>query len=409
MKRLLMLAEFYPPNSVAGAHRPAKLAKYLSRFGWSPVVLCGAWTAENCEGTYDPSLEGKDSCPTIRLPRPAPSYTIPARILRRIVRPFSSPQLYPKSFGRALLREAKGLCQRERFDALWATYSPGSTLATASAIREKIGIPWVADFRDLFDYQRHSRRRLAALHRWEIRTCRNASAIVTVSEALAESLRKRHECPVYVLPNGFDPEDYPPASATTPAPCFIVRYFGIIYPARQDPMPVVRAINLLAQRGLGPKDIRVEFYGATSDLLEREMVDACDRQGMVTWKQRVPQEDMVRLQQNAGALLVLSCPGERGILTSKVFGYLAAGRPILNVPGDSDALDALISETGAGVTLAQPQEIAATLETWLRRHRESPSFSLAPKADGIARYSRVAQAQALASILDSAVRGNSSG
>jgi len=130
-----MLAEFYHPNSTAGAHRPVKLAKYLPRFGWSPTVLCAEWTAGNCGGTYDPSLEGKDSCPTHRVPHPAPPSTIPARILGRIRREFS-PQLYPKSFARVLLREAMGLCQRERFEVLWATFSPGSTLEAASAVRE---------------------------------------------------------------------------------------------------------------------------------------------------------------------------------------------------------------------------------------------------------------------------------
>jgi glycosyltransferase involved in cell wall biosynthesis len=400
-----MLAEFYPPDGIAGAHRPAKLAKYLPRFGWSPVVLCGDWTAKNCDGTYDPTLEGKDSCPTIRLPRPANPSSILGRIHRRIIRQFFSPQLYPRSFSRVLLRESMGLCERERFDALWATYSPGSTLAAASAIRQKMGIPWVADFRDILNFQGISRRRMAAFRRWEVRTCRNASAIVTVSDALAETLRKRHECPVYVLPNGFDPDDYPPSSADSirPEAGFVLRYFGIIYPGRQNPWPVVKAINLLAQRGLGPQDIRVEFYGATAESLVGEMVGACLREGMVTWKQRVPQEEMVRLQQNAGALLVLSCPGERGILTSKVFGYLAAGRPILNVPGDGDALDALMSETGAGVNLAQPEAIAATLEDWVRRYRKGGPFALAFKEDKIARYSRVTQAQTLAGLLEAIV------
>jgi hypothetical protein len=62
-----------------------------------------------------------------------------------------------------------------------------------------------------------------------------------------------------------------------------------------------------------------------------------------------------------------------------------------------------MSSTGAGVNLAQPEAIAATLEDWIRRNREGGPFTLAFKEDGIARYSRVTQAESLAVLLESMV------
>src|SRR5690242_13431246 len=39
MQRVLIITFCYPPTSLIGAVRPAALAKYLPRFGWTPLVL----------------------------------------------------------------------------------------------------------------------------------------------------------------------------------------------------------------------------------------------------------------------------------------------------------------------------------------------------------------------------------
>src|SRR4051794_1882192 len=45
MKRVLVIAEAYPPRAGIGAVRPGGLAKYLPLFGWEPVVLT-RWLAD---------------------------------------------------------------------------------------------------------------------------------------------------------------------------------------------------------------------------------------------------------------------------------------------------------------------------------------------------------------------------
>ena len=39
MRRILLIAFYYPPVEDVGSVRPAALAKYLPRFGWEPIVL----------------------------------------------------------------------------------------------------------------------------------------------------------------------------------------------------------------------------------------------------------------------------------------------------------------------------------------------------------------------------------
>jgi glycosyltransferase involved in cell wall biosynthesis len=75
----------------------------------------------------------------------------------------------------------------------------------------------------------------------------------------------------------------------------------------------------------------------------------------------VPRRESLRLQRDSDALLLLIPEADgrgRGILSGKVFEYLAAERPILAlVPPDGAAAE-LIRDTGSGVVVA-PDDVTA--------------------------------------------------
>ncbi len=53
MKRVLLLAYLFPPIANSGTQRPLKFAKYLTQYGWEPIVM----TASHCEAYQtDPAL-----------------------------------------------------------------------------------------------------------------------------------------------------------------------------------------------------------------------------------------------------------------------------------------------------------------------------------------------------------------
>lgn len=39
MSQILLITYHYPPDAAVGAIRPAALAKFLSEFGWNPIIL----------------------------------------------------------------------------------------------------------------------------------------------------------------------------------------------------------------------------------------------------------------------------------------------------------------------------------------------------------------------------------
>jgi glycosyltransferase involved in cell wall biosynthesis len=84
----------------------------------------------------------------------------------------------------------------------------------------------------------------------------------------------------------------------------------------------------------------------------------------------VPRRESLRLQRDSDALLLLipEAGGRgKGVLSGKVFEYLAAERPILALVPPEGAAAQLIRDTGAGV-VAPPDDVAAIRGALLEVH-----------------------------------------
>src|SRR5690606_41231164 len=91
---------------------------------------------------------------------------------------------------------------------------------------------------------------------------------MTVSEPLAESLRQRYpQHPVWVIENGFDPEEFPDwRERLRPAPSAAgmrrICYAGTLYPCRRVPTPLLMAIQLPLDPGVPSRhQLALDFYG----------------------------------------------------------------------------------------------------------------------------------------------------
>ena len=177
-------------------------------------------------------------------------------------------------------------------------------LIAARLARSAGGVPWIAEFRDHFAGNPYSNLPgwRAPLDRWiERRVVASASACVTVSAPMAQTLRELHRKPTFVVLNGFEIEVAPhhqmPVSR---APLRIV-YTGLIYPGRRDPSPLFAAIRSL---GLNADHIEVVFFG--QDL--RGVLEAAAHHGVsdvVRVNSAIGHEAALIEQRKADVLLLL--------------------------------------------------------------------------------------------------------
>jgi glycosyl transferase family 4 len=405
MKRVLFIAFYFPPRNNIACYRSGCFAKFLPQHGWMPTVICQDWPVDRPDS--DPDFVGAfpDSVEIHRIP-PPPERGVYQRVLLRKLAPYVWPHRAPILWWRQARQRIQSLLRTSKFDAIWATSDPLTPLALALDASHSARIPWVADIRDCLNVQRFgSWYKRSFFRRQERRLCRQADCVITVSEGLAEALRTITGMPVSIIPNGFD-ASLLPSEKQAPSHVFTVVYAGTLVVGRQDPRPVFRALELCLSRGHIPKnEIEMIFLGTKPDSVRQAMTGVSD-QLPVRVLPRMPHRAALAFQTQASVLLLLAHAAEQGIMTGKVFDYLAAGRPILAVPDDRHTTSKLLETTGAGVALTDVQTIARQLTDWYTRWRSNPVFNLQRNESEIARYSRSAQTGELARILNNLVITN---
>lgn len=333
----------FPPLGGVASVRAAKVARYLEEFGWTPVIVAPHAAAYH----EDPSL-AFPKAEVIRTaslewaktgkrtaPRAAPSGTtkLPARIataLRRLVHrvvyvPDAQIGWYPFA-----LRAAREALRKESVDALFSSSPPVSAHLVARRLHAESGLPWIAEFRDLWtDWRWNGAWRQKLDERIEAAIVANATAVVTVSPTYAAVLRDRGARSVCTITNGFDPGDF---STGNGAADDVLTYVGTYYPRSQDLSAVLGAFGALKREArISPYGLQI--VGDHSSELAR-LIDEAGLAGSVEWTGFVSHEESIRRMRASRALLlagpiVSDSPALRGNIAGKTFEYLASGKPIV--------------------------------------------------------------------------------
>ena len=398
MKRLLFIAYYFPPRNQVASYRPGSFAKYLPENGWLPTVICEEFPPDR--PNLDPEFVGKipDEVEVLPLPSMGPPNPLLRFLYRKIV-PYLSPARAPYVWWRHARRAVRQAAQRTRFDAIWATSDPIITLGLARLASEELGLPWMADLRDSFNVQRFQkwyRRPIWAYH--ERRLCRRANSIVTVSKHMAQRISEVTGRETRVLENGFDAELF----ANPPAPrrdVFRLIYAGTFHSRLQSPRLVIEAVaRLIETKAVPEAKLELAFYEPSAQQVEAIYPEAIRRLPVRTYS-RLSHKAIIQTQQASAALLLLTVAGQKGVLTGKLFDYLAAGRPILAVPDDQGDVAAVLRSTGAGVMANTVEEIANVLLRWYREWEIKGEVSMRRNEDAIQHYSRRQQTKRLATML----------
>lgn len=256
-------------------------------------------------------------------------------------------------------REAVQIIEREGITHLFSSFRPWSDHLLARRLKKRFPqLVWIADFRDLHADPVRRDVWWPALQRWWARRIiRRADVVTTVSEGLADRLRKLHPR-VEVLRNGLTelPSPFPSVVLNR---YFSICYTGSLYPALQSADPLLRVLRQLLDEGrINPFHLELVYAGKDGDTW-REWTRRHALSHHCRFLGVVPQTEALRLQRESqfNLLLSWSAPGYGGILTAKLYDYIAAGRPILALlsgPGDPE-LNTLVAATGAGKVYASDE------------------------------------------------------
>ncbi|HWL28915.1 MAG TPA: glycosyltransferase [Burkholderiaceae bacterium] len=306
----------------------------------------------------------------------------------------------------AAYKVGMALIAQGKYDSIVSSYSPPAVHVVASKLkRAHPELIWCADFRDLWA-NNHITSAKGLFRKLENAKERRtldgiADALITVSHPLAVDLQSRYAgLPVWVIENGFDPEEFPRwtedlSASRSLAEGIHICYAGTIYPHRRDPTPLFRAINELIDAGLiAPEKVSIQFYGQNEKEL-RQIIERsnANRHNIIHINGFVTRQASLAAQKKSSLLLLLES-GEaeaRGVLTGKLFEYLVSGTPILAVGIDrQNAAGELLETTGTGCCSTNTDELKQLL---LAAMKSGKFEFFKPRIELITQYARDKQAQ----------------
>lgn len=409
MKEIVIVADLHHASP-----RMVLLSKYLQRKGVNAIIITPPLGRKTDHiGIPEAGfLEGLTvvETPTAKAPKGVAStlkefaeakgwqwYGSVKPLLRRLRRLYLEFKYFPDSqrnWKKAAVQAFEKINSTRAVSAIVSSSSPVTCHVIANRLSKRYGLPWIADLRDLWSQNHnypYSRIRRFVEGWFERKTLRRASCVVTVTPDWAEKLRAFHDRNnVISITNGYDPDTVRPSSQGPIQGIFRVVYTGQIYPQKQDPGMILDAVALLIGKGVLPRrQVRLDFYGKYSEELRvqatsRGFSDVVFQNGAVPWNQ------IQQKQAEADVLLLLYwCDtNEKGWIPSKVFEYMAAGRPIIATGRSRDnIINRIFCETRIGTFCTTVDETVAAIEEIYRCKPIAGTVRSAGDAKAIKRYS----------------------
>ena len=245
-------------------------------------------------------------------------------------------------------------------DVILATGSPFLAFGLAKSISDRLGRPYVLDYRDPWTENPHgdgdaATRPTKASIRKEARLIAGCAAVTVVSRSWGSAMGRRFNLgpKLSVITNGYDREELAEVEPYSFGHSAIV-YTGGFYPPKRVITPVMAALKILKETASADNDGWYFHYYGDSETHIREEADRYGVTEQVVLHGRVPRTEALSAVRGANVTVVISTVfaedtfADNGIVPGKLFEPLGLGTPILVIaPLGSDAME-IISKTGMG-------------------------------------------------------------
>jgi len=406
LKKVLIISYYWPPSGGSGVQRWLKFVKYFREFGIEPIVL-----------TVDPefaTFPNYDYSLSDEIPKGIEIHTTQASSpfeLYKKVRKKDAPQagfsgekktgLIDKTmrfirgnffipdarigWNKFALEKARTIIRENNIESIVTTSPPHSTQLIGLQLKREFNLHWLADLRDpwteIYYNQELFRTPFAKRKDYKLeQLClKNADKIVVVSEDIKRHFganRPEILTKIHVIPNGFDEADFniiPTLSNVSPncdsgsnsqkisennLGSKIISYVGNL----GEQYPLEGFIEAFAETVKKDGEWKLQFVGNCHNGV-KTLVEKLNLSESVVFVQYVNHSEAIDYMINANVLLLIipEIENNKGILTGKLFEYLATGNSILNIgPKDGDAAT-ILRENAVSVTL-NPNEKQAIID-----------------------------------------------
>ncbi|MBV1888170.1 MAG: glycosyltransferase [Urechidicola sp.] len=415
--KVLIITYYWPPAGGSGVQRWLKFVKYLHEFGIEPIVYC----------PNNPNYEVVDESLIDEIPK---NITIlkqpifePNTLLKKnnvaTARVSSNPTIIQKAMqyirGNYFIPDARKYwikpsvnylstyLKSNKVDAIISTGPPHSLHLIAMQLKQKLGVKWIADFRDpmsnLFynDTLLLTNKSKQELQKLEKEIVTNADNVIVVSNSMQQEFKNIRK-DISVITNGFDDEITTNENLQLDSK-FTLSHIGLL-PSQSNPFILWKVLNKLVQENKQfGQDFQLKLIGNVSEETIRSFTEF-GLEKYVQISDYVPHSKAIVLQKQSQVLLLLIPEVARAkeIVTGKIFEYLTSKRPVLALaPIDGDVAS-ILKNTNTGVTINFDDEIQlkSTILDFYKKYKEN---SLKMNGIGIQQYHRKNLTKQLAQLI----------
>lgn len=421
MKNVLILTYYWPPAGGSGVQRWLKFVKYMPQFGIRPIVYTAdkksfsitdnslmseipkealilkrkVWEPENLF-----SLFGKTNREGAGFLEAKPGFW--GRIKKYIRANYFIPDSRKYWIGPSV-RYLREIIDKENIDLIISTGPPHSLHLIAMQLQKEKAVKWIADFRDPWteiDYFHKlplTKRAFSKHKDMEHSVVQNADVVLVVGDTMNEKYKPLNSN-VITLTNGFDV-----ATAEVSVELdkgFTMTHIGLMN-ADRNPSILWEALTDLREESADFKNaFQLQLVGKTDASVRKSIFNSRLDSCLIDLGYQ-PHDKITDLQRASQCLLLVvnNVPFAKGIVTGKVFEYLAAGRPIIAIGPEGGDLDRILTETDAGTVIGfhNKAQLKKQIKTYFNKYKEE---NLKRTSQNIDKYHRRELTMKLVSIIE---------
>lgn len=388
MKNILIINFFHSSQHDVGAIRTQRFAQYLPSFGWKPCILTKLPSKKISGQTYT-ELENTFYVPTIPLNKP---FHLESLIWIPL-----------------MLKKAIEIMKRVPMKVVLISCPPFHQAMAGVLLKKWFGTKLVIDYRDAWGLNPY-RQRLSSFRRFVLQgdkllehyLLRKTNLLIVSHQEMKERYLRQYDFLrniIEVIYNGFDPEKIEPGRGAL-FPEFTILHLGDFYAKQKtrDPSLFLSALQgVILEKRIPSDQLRVLFIGERY----REVEETIANKGLsthVTYLDRVPHEVAMEYLNKAHVLLLIETSD---VMTTKVYEYLATGKPILCLVRQGGELEGLIRRFSPGAYILPDDlnRIRKAIESCFDAYQAGHYAPFVNDQFSI-RFSRMEQTRRLADSLD---------
>jgi len=411
MRKVLIITYHFPPINIIASKRYGRMALYMPKFGWEPVIL-----TTNSEGNLPVLIPEEniirigENCDSKKVLVAEEGY----RGIPKVLKPFYF--LYKKlgieiksidrflfSWGKEVFKQ-KDLIEKVNPDVIISTYLPAVSIWLGYIFSKKLKKPWLVDFRDACSLYNVSKSPIIRFLDRKIDKIlmRQADSIITVGPYLAETMEKFYKRSIKIIYHGFDPLSNEESKKTNE---IFSKKEKIIYYAGRFHTHRLAAVKLLIDwlekdkennfrfiaRSLGPKESNEEILRYAKEKKVSSKINLLKpAPPEIIQKEEMAADVLVLFEDLKKELGIIS----RGTMTGKFFEYISLKPPILVINRPDSDLGLILKETKRGYLVSNFEELDEAIKKILNK------VSLTPAFEKLGQYSREEQTKKLCQLLD---------